>query len=46
MYQYRTDFRKNTWRLFLGVNELLWNNQHDVIRLLDASGRTVDVLVY
>jgi hypothetical protein len=46
LYQSRVDFKKDTWRLFLGVIEPLWNNSHDIIRLLDADGRTVDVLTY
>lgn len=45
-YQFRTDFRKNSWRLFLGSSAPLWNNDHDIIRLLDGEGRTVDVLKY
>ncbi len=46
MYQYRTDFRKDVWRLFLNSTAPLWSNSHDIIRLLDAGGRTVDVLTY
>lgn len=46
MYQYRTDFKKDSWRLYLGVTVPLWNNAHDIIRLLDGEGRTVDVLSY
>jgi hypothetical protein len=39
-------FNTDTWRLYLGFPVELWNNTHDVIRLLDAEGRTVDGLVY
>jgi hypothetical protein len=46
MYQFRTDFRKDQWRLFLQSSQPLWNETHDIIRLLDGEGRTVDVLKY
>ncbi|MDP3645638.1 MAG: hypothetical protein Q8R25_00945 [bacterium] len=46
LYQFRTNFKKDSWRLFLGSRLALWNSDHDIIRLLDASGRTVDVLKY
>lgn len=40
------DFDTNDWRLYLNSRTELWRNTHDVIRLLDESGRTVDVLTY
>ncbi len=43
---YRADFQENVWRLFLGSSGELWRTSHDVIRLLDAEGRTVDVFTY
>lgn len=43
---YRTDFQDNVWRLYLGSSQELWRTSHDVIRLLDAQGRTVDVFTY
>jgi hypothetical protein len=39
-------FGLNTWRLYLNAYGELWSNSHDVIRLLDAEGRTVDSLTY
>ncbi len=39
-------FRRSVWRLFLGSPAELWGNTHDVIRLLDEKGMTVDVLTY
>lgn len=45
-HQWQPGFNGNTWRIYLGSNDTLWNHAHDVIRLLDASGRTVDVLSY
>ena len=40
------DFAGDTWRIFLGSAPQLWNDRHDTIKLLDAQGRTVDVLAY
>ena len=40
------DFALNSWRLYLASGVQLWGRSHDVIRLLDAQGRTVDVLTY
>ncbi|PIR82509.1 hypothetical protein COU20_01770 [Candidatus Kaiserbacteria bacterium CG10_big_fil_rev_8_21_14_0_10_59_10] len=39
-------FAGDTWRLFLGSSDEAWRNTHDIIRLLDADGRTVDVFTY
>jgi hypothetical protein len=41
-----SDFYQPSWRLFLGSGASIWRDTHDVIRLLDAQGRTVDVLTY
>lgn len=41
-----SDFFVNVWRVYLDSPVELWRNTHDVIRLLDAEGRTVDVLTY
>ncbi len=41
------DFYTNSqWRIFLGENNTLWNEEYEVIRLLDELGRTVDVYAY
>ena len=45
-YRYKTGFQRGSWRIYLGAGGELWRNSHDVIRLLDAEGRTVDVLTY
>lgn len=45
-YRYRSTFLRGVWRIYLGAGNELWRNAHDVVRLLDAEGRTVDVLVY
>jgi len=44
--RFRPTFNSNSWRLYLGANVELWRNTHDIIRLLDDSGRTVDVVTY
>jgi hypothetical protein len=42
----RSDFLLPTWRIYLNARAELWDNAHDIIRLLDAQGHTVDVLTY
>jgi hypothetical protein len=44
--QSRVGFASGTWRLYLGAGVELWNNRHDIIRLLDANGRIVDAITY
>lgn len=44
--RYSAGFTRNVWRVYLNGNAELWQNGHDIIRLLDAQGRTVDVLTY
>lgn len=45
-YRNSTSFEGSTWRIYLGSPVELWQNQHDIIRLLDANGRTVSVVRY
>ena len=45
-YQYRSDFKRDSWRIYQNANVELWRNTHDIIRLLDAEGKTVDVVSY
>lgn len=45
-HQFDANFAGTAWRIYLGSSYELWNNTHDVLRLLDASGRTVDVWTY
>ena len=42
----RASFAEDSWRIYLNSGTELWRNSHDIIRLLDADGRTVDVLTY
>lgn len=42
----RVPFALPAFRTYLGLRSELWGNSHDVIRLIDEQGRTVDVLTY
>ena len=42
----RSAFPLPVFRAYLAFRSELWANSHDVIRLLDEQGRTVDVLTY
>ncbi len=44
--RYRSDFANTSWRIYLNASGELWRNTHDVIRLLDAEGRTVAAITY
>ena len=44
--RFRSGFHGSTWRVYLGSSRELWRDSHDVIRLLDAQGRTVSVFTY
>ncbi|OGG79737.1 hypothetical protein A3A39_04390 [Candidatus Kaiserbacteria bacterium RIFCSPLOWO2_01_FULL_54_13] len=45
-FQHKSDFARDSWRIYLNAGGELWRNTHDIIRLLDAEGRTVDVVSY
>ena len=45
-HQYESDFTRDSWRIYLNAYGELWRNSHDIVRLLDAEGRTVDVVSY
>lgn len=42
----KVGFSQDSWRIYLNSAGELWRNSHDVIRLLDEKGRTVDVVSY
>ncbi|MEK9154254.1 MAG: hypothetical protein AAB798_02165 [Patescibacteria group bacterium] len=42
----RGGFSQDSWRIYLNSGGELWRNSHDVIRLLDAEGKTVDAISY
>jgi len=45
-HSWRPSFSGSSWRVFLNQSKELWQADHDVVRLLDAQGRTVDVWTY
>jgi len=45
-YRHTSGFSGDEWRLYLDAHGELWRNSHDIIRLLDAEGRTVDYISY
>lgn len=40
------DFLGNTWRIYLGRTTSMWRSRYEVVKLLDAQGRTVDAFSY
>ena len=40
------DFLGNTWRIYLGRSNPMWRAQHELIKLLDVNGKTVDAFSY
>ncbi|MFZ1074998.1 MAG: hypothetical protein WAN50_01355 [Minisyncoccia bacterium] len=45
-HQNDTDFEGDTWRIYLGRTNSMWRSQHEVVKLLDKSGNTVDAFSY
>lgn len=46
LYRDTPAFSRGSWRVYLNSQTELWDNAHDIIRLLDDQGRTVDVVTY
>jgi hypothetical protein len=44
--QEEPDFTGTTWRIYLNSTGELWQNEREVLRLVDDTGRTVDVATY
>lgn len=40
------DFVGKTWRVYLGRTSSLWRTKYELIKLLDANGKTVDAFSY
>ncbi|MBU6388417.1 hypothetical protein KGQ72_00850 [Patescibacteria group bacterium] len=40
------DFEGDTWRIYLGRSDSMWRTQHELVKLLDAKGDTVDAFSY
>ena len=45
-HQNDADFQSNTWRIYLGHSSSMWRTQNEVVKLLDANGKTVDAFSY
>lgn len=45
-HQLEDGFRGSEWRIFLDRNTDLWKPSREAVRLLDASGKTVDLYTY
>lgn len=45
-HQSDTDFKSNVWRVYLGRTNAMWRSQHEIVKLLDAAGKTVDAFSY
>lgn len=45
-HQYDSGFSDDTWRIYLGANRELWKEERETIKLLDAQGKTVDLITY
>ncbi|MFA6407949.1 MAG: hypothetical protein WCW36_00515 [Candidatus Paceibacterota bacterium] len=45
-HQSDTDLNGNTWRVYLGRSTSMWRTRHEVVKLLDKTGKTVDAFSY
>ena len=45
-HQNDADFKGDTWRVYLGRSDSMWLPQHEVVKLLDINGKTVDAFSY
>lgn len=41
-----TDFKGDSWRIYLGRSNSMWRTTHEVVKLLDLNGKTVDAFSY
>ncbi|MCX6786245.1 MAG: hypothetical protein NTU85_00225 [Candidatus Kaiserbacteria bacterium] len=40
------DFDGNTWRIYLGRTDPMWRIKHEIVKILDDRGKTVDMFSY
>jgi len=45
-HQNEPDFKGSSWRIYLGRSGAMWRPKHEIVRLLDTTGKTVDVFSY
>lgn len=41
-----TDFDGTTWRIYLGRTAPMWRTRHEIVKLIDTNGKTVDAFSY
>lgn len=46
IHQRDSDFLGSTWRVYLGRSSSMWRQQHEAIKILDNTGKTVDAFRY
>jgi hypothetical protein len=45
-HQSDADFKGSAWRVYLGRSNSMWRTAHELIKLKDANGKTVDAFTY
>ena len=45
-HQNDSDFLGTNWHIYLGRSGAMWRSSHEVVKLLDADGKTVDAFSY
>ena len=45
-HQNDSNFKGDTWRIYLGRTTPMWRTKYEIVKLLDASGKTVDAFSY
>ncbi len=45
-HQNDPDFEGDTWHVYLGRSNSMWRTEHEVVKLLDKDGKTVDAFSY
>lgn len=45
-HQQDIDFKGDAWRIYLNRSNSMWRTRHEIVKLLDASGKTVDAFGY
>lgn len=45
-HQQDIDFKGDAWRVYLNRSNAMWRSRHEIVKLLDASGKTVDAFGY
>jgi len=45
-HQSDSDFKEDTWRVYLGRSNAMWRTKNEVVKLVDPDGDTVDAFSY